>query len=256
MIATLGMYDWPEMQADTDRLWHLIRDHLRRAGQAAPDALTRDADLWDMWQDPGLILGHTCGFPYRTRLHGKVALVGTPDYGLDGAAPGYYYSCLMVRAGDAGAWQDFLPRRLAINGPDSQSGWAAPQNLAAAEGSRFGHLVVTGSHKETARAVADGRADVGAIDAVTWRLVERFQPEIARGLRIATLTEPTPGLPFITARPESAAPVAAAVRAALSARPAGLAGAAPGLKDLVAIPAEAYLAVPVPPAPTAAELAG
>lgn len=255
MIATLGMYDWPEVQADTDRLWHLVRDRLRQEGLAAPDELTRGVDLWDMWQDPGLILGHTCGFPYRTQLHDKVALVGTPDYGLEGAAPGYYYSCLVVRATDAGSWQDFLPRRLAINGADSQSGWAAPQNLAAAAGGRFGRLVVTGAHKATARAVAEGRADIGAIDAVTWRLVERFRPEIARRLRIVALTEPTPGLPFITARPENAAPVAAAVRAALAARPAALASAVPGLKGLVTIPAEAYLAVPVPPAPTAAELA-
>lgn len=248
------MYDWPEVRADTDRLWHHIRDGLRRAGLAAPDELTRSADLWTQWQDPGLVLGHTCGFPYRTRLHGSVALVGTPDYGLEGAPPGYYYSNLIVRCDEPGTWRDFLDRRLAVNGQDSQSGWAAPQNLAAHEGRRFGRLIDTGAHLETAQAVAGGRADVGAVDAVTWRLLERYRPEVTGRLRIVARTDPTPGLPLVTALAAHAPAIAAAVRAAIADLP-DLAATAPGLRGLADIPASAYLGVPTPPDPTPAELA-
>lgn len=252
MIASLGMYDWAEIKAETDALWHLTRDHLRTSGLNVPDDLTCGSDLWELWQRPDLILGHTCGFPYRTALHPQVALVGTPDYGLRGAPPGYYYSLLIVRADALGVWQDFVPQRLAINAPDSQSGWAAPQNLAAEHGLRFGRLVVTGEHLESARAVAEGHADIGAIDAVTWRLIKRFRPEIALALKVIAHTEPTPGLPFITARQEQAAIVAEALGQAIAAT----AGAPPGLRGLVFIPTETYLSVPTPPAPTAAELTG
>ncbi|MBS0563347.1 MAG: PhnD/SsuA/transferrin family substrate-binding protein [Proteobacteria bacterium] len=255
MIATLAMYDWPEVRADTDRLWHHIRDGLRRRGVPAPDELTRGGDLWALWLDGGLVLGHTCGFPYRTRLHGKVALVGTPDYGLEGAPPGYYYSHLIVRRDETGAWQDFLDRRLAMNGQDSQSGWAAPQNLAAREGRRFSRLIDTGAHLETARAVAEGRADIGAVDAVTWRLLERYRPSVTGRLRVAARTEPTPGLPLVTALAAHAPAIAAAVRAAIADLP-GLAASAPGLRGLADIPAGAYLAVPTPPEPTPVEWTG
>jgi len=252
MIASLGMYDFAEVRAETDALWHRTRDHLRAAGVDAPDALTRDADLWTLWQSPDLLLGHTCGFPYRTALHSTLTLVGTPDFGLKGAPPGYYYSLLVARADATGTWQDFVTRRLAINGVDSQSGWAAPQTFAAAQGLRFGRLIVTGAHVETARAVAEGRAEIGAIDAVTWRLIKRFRPEIASALKVLCHTEPTPGLPFVTARPEHAAPVAAALENAI----AGAAGTPPGLRGLVQIPKDAYLSVPTPASATKAELAG
>lgn len=253
MIASFGMYDWDEVRPETDRLWHTVRDLLRNSGRPAPAELARGGDLWGHWLDPDLVLGHTCGFPYRTRLHDRVTLVGTPDYGLEGAAPGYYYSNLVVRRDDPGHWQDFLPRRLAINGTDSQSGWAAPQNFAAQQGHRFGRLILTGAHVETAHAVATARADIGAVDAVTWRLIERFHPEIAGCLRIVARTDPTPGLPFITAHATSAPALAAALSAAIARLPE-LACSVPGLKGLSAIPASAYLAIPVPPPATRAEL--
>jgi hypothetical protein len=82
MIAALPMYDRPEMRAANDRFWQAIRDRL---GDGPPH-LTRDRDPWDIWQAPDLLLAQTCGFPYRARLHGRIYLVGTPDYGVEGCA--------------------------------------------------------------------------------------------------------------------------------------------------------------------------
>ncbi len=244
MIATLPMYDWAEVRPPTDRLWAAIRDRLRAAGIAAPEALHR-GDRWNDWTAGDMVLSQTCGFPYRTLLHDKVALVGTPDHGLPGAAPGHYYSQLIVAAGRPGDWTDFLGGTLAINGYDSQSGWAAPQNHAAAVGARFDRRLVTGAHLASATAVAEGRADIAAIDAVTWRLLERFRPDLAARLRIAARTDPTPGLPLITARGNDVAAIAQATRAAIAALGQDD-RAALGLKGLVAIAPESYLAVPTP----------
>jgi ABC-type phosphate/phosphonate transport system substrate-binding protein len=253
MIASLAMYDWPEVRGEHDRLWSLIRGGLAAEGIAAPGALTRDAPLWDIWESPDLLLAQTCGMPYRTRLHGRVALVATPDYGLPDAPPGHYYSVLVARAEEPGEAPDFLDRTLAFNGQDSQSGWAAPQNHMArhggSHGGRFTRTLHTGAHVDSARAVAEGRADIAAIDAVSWRLLTAHRPGIAERLRVLGHTDPTPGLPLITALGRDPAPLARATAAAIAALTA-TDRAALGLRGVVGIPAEAYLAVPTPPPPS------
>jgi ABC-type phosphate/phosphonate transport system substrate-binding protein len=249
MIASLAMYDWPQVRAEHDRLWALIRTALADEGVKAPEVLSREASLWDVWGNPGLILGQTCGMPYRTRLHGQVALVGTPDYALPDAPAGHYYSVFVTRADEPGEAADFIDRTLAFNGQDSQSGWAAPQNQMAKQGLRFTHTRHTGAHRDSARAVAAGKADIAAIDAVSWRLIEAHYPALAEKLRVIGHTDPTPGLPLITALHREPAPIARAVAAAFTAMLAKD-RAALGLTGLVTIPAEAYLAVPTPPPPS------
>ncbi|MDW4550475.1 PhnD/SsuA/transferrin family substrate-binding protein [Defluviimonas sp. D31] len=249
MIASLAMYDWPHVAAEHDRLWQLVRAALAEEGIEAPEALTRNGSLWTIWESPALVLGQTCGMPYRTRLHGHVALVATLDYALPDAPSGYYYSELVTRADEPGDVIDFIDRTLAFNGQDSQSGWAAPQNHVASLGLKFSHTRHTGAHRDSARAVAEGRADIAAIDAVTWRLIQAHMPKLAAKLRVITHTAPTPGLPLITAKGRDAAAVARAVAAALAAlAPADR--AALGLAGLAAIPPEAYLAVPTPAPPS------
>jgi ABC-type phosphate/phosphonate transport system substrate-binding protein len=249
MIASLPMYDWPQVRPATDRLWALIRDNLRDAGQTAPDALDRTTAPWDCWLNPALTLSQTCGMPYRTRLHGQVTMVGTPDFALPDASPGHYYSQLVVRADAPGELADFVTGRLAFNALDSQSGWAAPQNHVAAFGARFCHVLQTGAHRDSARAVAEGRADIAAIDAVTWRLYTAHFPQESARLRVLGHTHPTPGLPLITAVGRDPAPIFAAISAAFAAL-APQDRAALGLFGLASIPADAYLSVPTPPAPS------
>lgn len=242
------MYDWPEVRGATDRLWAQVRDRVRAAGIAAPAALTRDDGPWAHWRSPALCLSQTCGFPYRTELHERVTLVGTPDFGLPGAAPGYYYSQLVVRRQAEGAFTDFMTKVLALNGFDSQSGWAAPMNHALRFGGTFTRFEETGAHVESARAVAEGRADIAAIDAVTWRLITAYRPDMARELRVLGHTEPTPGLPLITSPDLQAEPLANAYSQAVDAIDQSD-RLTLGLKGLVAIPAQAYLSVPTPALP-------
>lgn len=241
MIASLPMYDRPEIRGATDAFWGYIRDALHQMGLTAPAALTRGPDPWAIWQDPSLVLAQTCGLPFRARLHDKVALVATPDYGLPGCPPGYYNSVIITRPGP-------LPHRprLAINDPLSQSGWAALVAWIAAQDIAAGPVTVTGAHAASARAVADGLADLAAIDAQTWRLLLRHAGadpalEIAR-------TPPTPGLPLITSlayTPEDIAKAVAQACAALD--PATR--AALDLQGIVQINKAAYLALPLPPDP-------
>ena len=245
MIASLAMYDRPETRAATDRFWDLIREHLRQSGIDAPDALERDHPFWEVWQDPDLLLSQTCGRPYRLKLHGKVQLVGTPDYGLQDCPPGYYRSPIVVRARDPRLrLEDFKTARFAFNEILSQSGWAAPQTHAAAQGFQFENTWESGGHVNSARAVAEGMADIASLDAMTWELIKRYD-DFSLELRVLEWTEPTPGLPFITSLNIDRHKVHDAISAAIAAL--DLADRRTlRLKGLVDIPADAYLAVPNP----------
>ncbi len=249
MIAALGMYDRAETAGAHDRLWAGIRDRLRAGGIAAPEGLTRgEGAYWPAWQAPDLVLAQTCGFPYRARLKDKVTLIGTPDYGVEGCPPGHYCSVFVVRAEEARETvEDFRDAAFAFNEALSQSGWAAPQTHAAGLGFRFRPALETGGHRLSALAVAEGRADIAALDAVTWEMLRRWEPWAAR-LRPVARTAPTPGLPFIAAAGADGARIFAAAEAAIAELEAED-RALLQLRGLVRIAPEAYLAVPTPPAP-------
>jgi len=242
------MYDRGEIRPATDRLWSATARRLRVAGIEAPAGLIRGAPLWDIWRSPDLLLAQTCGLPYRARLHRRVALVATPDYGLPGCPPGHYRSVIVARAGEDPARARPGPR-LAYNDGLSQSGWAAALDWAKARGLSFPALIETGGHAASVLAVAEGRADVAAIDAVTWRLLWRHEPATA-ALREIALTEPVPGLPLITAAARDPAPLAEALGAAIAGLPEED-RAALGVLGLTRIPSARYLALPIPPDPAA-----
>ena len=244
MIAALGMYDMAPLRPANDRLWAGIRAALGHG----PDHLTRDMDFQEIWQSPQLLLAQTCGLPYRTRLHGRVQLVGTPDYGLPGCPPGYYCSVFVARAEDArGSLAELAAGTMAFNDGLSQSGWAAPITHLAGMGLRPARLLRSGGHALSAHAVAEGRADFAALDAVTWTLLQEHDP-VAAELREVERTAPTPGLPLITAAGRDATAIADAVRAGIAAL-SEADRATLHLKGLVPIPAADYLAIPTPAAP-------
>lgn len=245
MTASLPMYDTPQTHAANDRLWGLIRGALG----SGPATLDRRTDPHATWADPHLVLSQTCGLPFRSALHGRVTLVGTPDYGVEGCPPGYYRSVIVAQKDDPrDDLSAFEGARLARNDRRSQSGWAAIEGHLAEQGLGFsfvGNTTDTGSHAASARMVAEGRADLAALDAVTWALLVR-DTEIASGLRVLLQTRPTPGLPLITAKTRAPAPLFRAVDQAIGAlRP--LDREALMLRGIVSIPAEAYLAEPLPP---------
>ena len=251
MIASLGMYDGTEAQPANDRLWVLIRDAMRAQGMAAPEALTRGPGAyWQAWEAPDLVLSQTCGYPYRARLHGKVTLIGTPDYGLQGCPPGYYRSVFLARADDHRVTlADFDGAAVAFNDDLSQSGWAGPQVHAAGLGLNLPPRLRTGGHLLSARAVAEGRADIAGIDAVTWGMVQRWEA-IAKRLKVVGQTDPVPGLPLIAAKGADADQLFTIVATAI----ADLAPqdrATLSLRGLARIPAETYLAMPMPASPAA-----
>ena len=241
-VAGLPMYDWPEVRGAWDALWTAIAGALRAAGHPAPDALDRDLPLEDLWTHPALALAQTCGLPFVRGLRGRTALVGTPDFAVPGCPPGWYRSALVVRAADdRGDLRAFRGARLAVNGAGSQSGAQAMMHelhAAGVSGRFFAEVLLTGAHEAGAAAVAGGRADIAAIDWISWRLV-RAHRAYAEDLRVLARTAPAPGLPLIAAGTGAAEPSRTeAVAAGIAAAPA--AAAALGLAGLVRTRPEDY----------------
>lgn len=246
MIASLMMYLRPETAAANVRYWDLIRAALQRRGIAAPVTLSNDKDPLTVWSDAGLVLSQTCGMPYRLFLHDSVTLVGTPDFGVPGCPSGYYHSVAVVRKdAESSQLRDFRQARLAFNERHSQSGFAAAYSASRRASFWFENRLATGGHLASAKAVAEGRADIAFLDAVTWRLIERYEG-FASLLRPLMQTECTPGLPYITALKDRATEIAAAVEEAITSLTPEDRDVL-GLLGLVRIKPEDYLAIPNPP---------
>lgn len=245
MIAALPMYWFPETRDAHVAFWAIVRDALRDAGLAAPDALTETADLPGLWGAGDLVLSHICNLPYRLSYRDRLTRIAASDYGLEGCPPGHYRSLFVTRR-DHPADAPWDGAALAINEPDSQSGWGAPAAWAAAHGLRFRPVRVTGSHHASIRAVAAGQADLAAIDARSFAIHSEIEPATAR-LKVIGATDPSPGMTFVTRAGEDPAPYLAAIRA-------GIAGIDDrhrhwlGLRDAIVLEDAAYdLALPPDP---------
>jgi len=83
----------------------------------------------------------------------------------------------------------------------------------------FEDMVISGGHVASAQMVAQGRADIAALDAVTWRMIEAYD-SWSRGLRVLEWTVPTPGLPYICGPHVDADAAFEAVAEAIAALPA------------------------------------
>ncbi|WP_010160677.1 phosphate/phosphite/phosphonate ABC transporter substrate-binding protein [Sphingomonas sp. PAMC 26617] len=212
-IASLGMYDHPAQHAANDRLWGEIARRLDARGIRAPERLDRSRSVEAIWRAPDLLFAQTCGYPLVSDPDLALRVIGVPVYDVPGCAGGEHVSHIVFRSDDPAATLDaFRDRRAAINARSSNSGhnlFRATVAPLARDGRFFAAVIETGSHRASVDAVRRGRADIAAIDAVTFAALRRFEPAAIAGLRILANTAASPTLPFVTARSTSTATVAA-----------------------------------------------
>ena len=184
-------------------LWTVLHQALALEGpQQLPDAVAWPQELQAHWLSPDLLLSQTCGYPLTHTLQGQVQLLGCFRYAAPGCEGIFCRSVLIARQEHADLdLQDFRHRRVAFNARDSQSGYNALRALVAPlaqGGAFFGHTLETGSHRGSVDAVRDGRADLAAIDCVTWALLQMHDAPATEGLCTIGHSAPYPGLPLIT----------------------------------------------------------
>lgn len=202
-VASLPMYDLPELRDATDAWWRGLARAFGEAGVAdVPDALDRGDDYRGLWRRPDLLFSQTCGYPLMNELSGRARLVATPRYSAPGCAGADYCSFVIVRGDSAhGDLESLRGTRCAVNGSNSQSGYSALRALVAPHaraGKFFGEVAVSGGHGKSIEMVATGSADVAAVDCVTHGLIARYRPAALENIRILCRTASAPNLPFIT----------------------------------------------------------
>jgi ABC-type phosphate/phosphonate transport system substrate-binding protein len=184
----------------------------------APDPATLPPDEFDfptLWKHPALLFAQTCWGPMEEGLEKHVAVIGQPSYdGIEGGQGELYSSAILMRRGSTVSVRApadghaalpldlFRNKRFAYNSTDSMSGIialtrdleAAGQNLSI-----FSERIETAAHRASIVAVAEGRADVCAVDCRSWHLAKLHEPR-ARDVEVVGWTALRKGLPYITSR--------------------------------------------------------
>jgi GNAT superfamily N-acetyltransferase len=182
LVASLPMYDLPELRVHTDAFWKAVAGHLRADGINAPLTLSRpDGSLLDHWFEPDLLMSQTCGYPLVRDLDDSVDVVGSFSTVVDEEGlPGWYRTVIVARKDDPTGWS-----LVAANGTDSLSGWISlGAYLRAEHTSMVRAVLITGSHVASIEAVRNGCADLASIDSWTYHLLSTYRPTAIEGLMI------------------------------------------------------------------------
>jgi ABC-type phosphate/phosphonate transport system substrate-binding protein len=195
--AELLMYVAPEAIRQANQQW--LSRILERLCRRRLDA--DHLDLPGLWLAPELLVTQTCGYPLMTQLRGKVRVIGRPCYELPHSRQGEHCSLLLTRDDNPRhRLADFYNSRGVINGHDSNSGMNLLRERLAPlqrDGRFFASVGISGAHRESLRWLREDRADLAAIDSVTYDYLARFAPREVAGLRIVTRSAPSPTLPYI-----------------------------------------------------------
>lgn len=195
-----GMYAFSDDLAGAwQQLFACFTGLLDASGQQEIE-LRFDSDQ-SLLRDPGLFLGHTCGYPLMKHLKDQVTPFCVPVFDVPGSDGKLYSSRFIVAANSTiEALDECRGKIAAMNAADSNSGMnvlryaIAKYNPSAAF---FSRVVQTGGHLHSLEAVADGTADVAAIDCVSFQLIQDHWPELIDQVRSIGFSAKTSGLPFV-----------------------------------------------------------
>ena len=102
-IASLPMYNLPEMRPALDRLWRAIAERLEYDGlPAVPERLMHGRPLAELWSDPALFLSQCCGNDIVYGYAGRLQPIAAPRYSAPGCVGGEYVSVVVVADHDTG----------------------------------------------------------------------------------------------------------------------------------------------------------
>jgi ABC-type phosphate/phosphonate transport system substrate-binding protein len=199
-VAALPWYDLPQLREATDALWHgIARELVQRGVRDVPQRLERDLDPDQLLERPDLLLSQTCGTMVGARP--GLRAVATPRYSAPGCRGSEYASFVVVPDhSTARSIEDLRGARCALNDPRSHSGANCLRALIAPlqrHGRFFSSVEQSGSHLQSLAWLAGGRADVAAIDCVTFALARQVQPDLTEGVRVLCTTPTAPAPPFV-----------------------------------------------------------
>jgi ABC-type phosphate/phosphonate transport system substrate-binding protein len=199
--ASLAMYPFAHLREAYQQLWEgvverIAADRLSLPAQLLPALLlpaqlTWTDDVAGLWASPDMIVAQTCGWPLVTALAGRVRVLGSFAYDVDEAQGAHYRSAIVATR--PGGLDDFAGAAVAVNNPDSLSGWVSLRSAVPA----YGPVVWTGAHRLSLVALHEGRAELAAIDAVSFAHIAYSEPHLVAGLHLVGRGPLVPSLPLI-----------------------------------------------------------
>lgn len=167
LIASLPWYDLPPARTGLDAFWQQLRSEL--AGHSdleLPVQLDRNMPLAELWASPGLVLSQCCGPDLFTPAARYLQPVARPVFAHLDCEPGHYYSHIVT----VHARLPARPR-LVVNSPSSRSGCVALYEWLRRHHIEPGSVVISGAHARSLEFLRTGQADLAAIDAHSWTLL-------------------------------------------------------------------------------------
>lgn len=203
LIASLPMYNLPEMRSVNAQFWTALRALLAEAGLSdLPETLSFDGPPVPDRIGPEVLFSQTCGYPLQTIFADQAVLLGAPSYDFPFCDGPIHCGLFIVPAGSqAETLSDIAGGVFLLNNRHSNTGMNLPRR-ALAEHARghpyFSQVIETGSHPGNLDRIARGEADVTSVDCVTYGFWRRYRPEMAEQVRVLARTPPSPAIPFVT----------------------------------------------------------
>jgi ABC-type phosphate/phosphonate transport system substrate-binding protein len=194
IIASLPMYDWPEIRPYTDQFWAGLSHHASVVGR-----LDRTSHYEGLWHSPDLTFSQTCGYPFTHKFNGLLKYIATPHYECDGCLGAEYSSIILAR--ERKPLAEFYGATAAVNTLDSMSGMLALKLVCAPHlrnGEFFRRIKLSGGHRNSMRDVRNKLADICATDSVCVALAKKYCPHELEGLVEVARSPMVPALPFVT----------------------------------------------------------
>ena len=175
LLASLPMYNFPEMRADNARFWRALRGLVGQFGLPdTPAGLTFERRPVPDRLEPELLFSQTCGYPLETVFKGQAIRLGAPVYAVPGCdGPTHCAFFLVPVASPAQSLADLRGGVFLLNSPLSNSGMNLPRRALAEIARR--PTVLPRSHR-------DGRSSGEPRTAVAGR--RRRRVDRLRDLRI------------------------------------------------------------------------
>lgn len=199
-IIACGMYAFSDdLEEAWRRFFTSFLELLDNSG-AQETELRFDSDQ-SLLRDPGLFFGHTCGYPLINHLKDQLVPFCVPVFDAPGTDGKLYSSHFIVAANSAmEGLEECRGKVAAINAADSNSGMNVLRYAIAGcnpSAPFFARVIKTGGHMQSLEAVADGTADVAAIDCVSYQLIRDYRPDLVEKVRSIGFSVKTCGLPFV-----------------------------------------------------------
>ncbi|WP_417614401.1 hypothetical protein [Oceanisphaera sp.] len=203
LMASLPWYDLPQRQPQQDHFWSVLKRQLHDHGvgllsqtpftrHSLPDRLNRHTPLEQQWANPKLLLSQCCGPDLFTPRAQGLTTIARPVFSDLDCAEGDYFSHIVV----SDALGEPCPGayRFVINSASSRSGSAALFEWTQRHQLSCQSVLVSGAHACSLDLLRSGLADIAAIDAHSWPLLD------TRGVTIIGRSQPAASPPFVMHR--------------------------------------------------------